>query len=44
MDIVNVILVYLILSIPTLLVLFFFKRKSRQELQKLEKEMNENEV
>ena len=36
MDIINLILAYLILSIPAGLVVLFFKRKSSKELQKLE--------
>lgn len=36
MDIINFILVYLVLSIPSGLVVLFFKRKSSKELKKLE--------
>ncbi|WP_201715548.1 hypothetical protein [Rossellomorea arthrocnemi] len=36
MDIINFILVYLVLSIPSGLIVLFFKRKSSKELKKLE--------
>ncbi|RBP05546.1 hypothetical protein DET59_104266 [Rossellomorea aquimaris] len=36
MDILNLILAYLILSIPAGLVVIFFKRKSSKELKKLD--------
>lgn len=36
MEIINIILAYLILSIPAGLVVLFFKRKSSKELKKLE--------
>jgi septation ring formation regulator EzrA len=42
-DILNIILGYLILSIPAFLVLYFFKRKSKKELQKLENTMYKSE-
>ncbi|WP_456273395.1 hypothetical protein [Bacillus sp. AK031] len=41
MDFLNLILAYVILSIPALAIVLFFKRKSKKDLEELESKFRE---